>query len=148
MDSISIINDLIICEVENPVFGRDVSWKLNIKDVVIVGVCNTIVGDDDSDILIFIDKHAKLYFIILWQEITGYSEFVKTINERFNININDSMLSITDREICLYPITLEEKHLFKRISLNSIFKKITHGSHTASGEITEAQNHSQTSRDM
>jgi hypothetical protein len=137
MKSISIKDDLIIYDGERPAFGRDLSWKINIRNIVIVGVCNTMVGDDDSDVLIFIDKEAKLYFIILWQEISGYNEFIETVNERFNINAADSALSIHDEEICIWPSHLKGKRLFKRISVNSIFKKIVYGAHEASGEITE-----------
>jgi len=112
---------------------QDVSWKLDIDAICVIGFINRMNGDDDSDFLVFIDKKLKKYFLNLSKPLDGWRLVEQYLTKYFSIRFNHQ---VYDSELVLFPQEFNSEKLYQT-SFSKSFKTLFSITHVADGELSE-----------
>lgn len=137
MNRITIDNNIIKYESKFSSHDKDKSWTLDSNQVLLVGGINRMDGDDDSDLLLFIDNAQQKYFLNLTFEIEGIEEFRAFFEQNFEVEMFVWSNGFHDSEKVLYPKSMSEKKLYSKSwkkKLRNIFA-IDHAA--ADGELAD-----------
>jgi hypothetical protein len=111
MPLIKLDNSILIYQTDFRDYGKDTSWVLDTKTIIVIGIINKMVGDDDSDFIVFINKTLNKYFLNLTYEIKGWDQVVLHLKNIFNISFENT---IVDAAITIYPLSLKKIHFTKQ----------------------------------
>ncbi len=94
------------------------SWTLPLTAIQLIGFVNGLVGDDDTDVLVFVDDKAQLYCIAVCSD---HHELDNLLKERFQLNLPEQ---ITDADMVLFPPHLQGRPLYDQGLLQKIKRKL------------------------
>lgn len=124
MKSFKIDNDYFSLICESFPYERDNSFTILLKSIKVIGIENKMIGDDDTDILYFIDNHSAVYTITL-EYLNNHDDFIYLINKRFLIDIKSEASKLVDFNKVIFPAEIHSELLFQPNNFFDTKKKLS-----------------------
>lgn len=97
-------------------YYKSKSFKISIDEIKVVGIYHTMIFDDDADILVFVDKKNRKYFIPVYFDLSRPD--CEAILDLFAIHktVLDPDNECYDKRInyVLYPKSFQKRPLYRR----------------------------------
>ena len=123
-----------ICE--EITYSKDITWKLHIDEIKLIGFVNRMRGDEDSSVIVFVSKDYKKYFIDLAVPFSGKNILIELLLQFYRIDLTKELedISSVDNYI-LYPNVKYRSPLYKK-GFRDFLSRMFDVSHFADGVLS------------
>jgi len=125
MKRLNISDEIITLTTEGHPYERDAPWSLRTDSIRVIGICNTLILDDDTDIIIFIDSELNSYKLTMsYISNQDLANLYLLLRQKFKLNFDMEVSKIEDTCVIVFPAVLYSQPLYEKNWFQNFLCKI------------------------